>query len=52
MRLTIGPESGVKTDRECDSCVYLARLPSQVFVVTLTSLLVTLKSACVDRLKM
>jgi hypothetical protein len=45
------PISGVKTDSGCESRADLTGLPLQMFVVTLTSLLVMLKSACVDRPK-
>ena len=46
------PISGVKTDSGCESRADLTGLPLQMFVVTLTSLLVMLKSVCVDRLEM
>jgi len=46
------PESGVKKGIGCEFRTDLAGLPLQIFMVTLTSLLVRLRSGCVDRLEM
>src|SRR5437773_11934620 len=45
------PESGVKKGIGCEFRTDLAGLPLQIFMVTLTSLLVRLRSGCVDRLE-
>ena len=45
------PESGVKKGIGCEFRADLAGLPLQIFMVTLTSLLVRLRSGCVDRLE-
>src|SRR2546426_8727391 len=44
------PESGVKKGIGCEFRADLAGLPLQIFIVSLTSLLVRLRSGCVDRL--
>ena len=49
---SVAPESGEKTDIGCEFRADLAGLPLHIFVATLTSLLVMLRSACVDRLEM
>ena len=48
---TVIPESGVKKGIGCEFRADLAGLPLQIFMVTLTSLLVRLRSGCVDRLE-
>jgi hypothetical protein len=45
------PESGVKTQAECEFWLDLARLPLQFCVLTLTSFSVRLRSGCVDHLE-